>query len=62
MSGDMSAPYTDVPRGLPQDRGREKRQPYAAEHEDYNDHVAETPKEQGGKVSPAPRGTAPRKV
>ena len=62
MSGDKSPPYPGAARGLPQDGGREKRQPYAAEHEDYNDNVAKTPKEQGGKVSPAPRGTAPRKV
>ena len=41
----------------PRDTGREKRQPYAAEHEDYNDGVATPPEEQRGKTPPDPKRT-----
>lgn len=50
----------DAAGSLPHDNGREKRQPYAAEHEDYNDSVATPPQEQRGKTPPNPKRTGPK--
>ena len=43
-----SQPPSDPAVSLPHGGAREKRQPYAAEHEDYTDGVARPPEEHGG--------------
>jgi len=44
---DRSQPQPDLAGSLPHGRAREKRQPYAVEHEDYTDGVARPPEEHG---------------
>jgi hypothetical protein len=48
MRAYRSRPRPGSPGSLPHGDAREKRQPYAAEHEDYNDGVATPPEEGGG--------------
>ncbi len=53
-------PRPDAAASLPHGQARENRQPYAAEHEDYNDSVAKPPEEQGGENSPGSKKTRPQ--
>jgi hypothetical protein len=56
-----SRPHPDAGRSLPHGDARENRQPYATEHEDYNDGVAKPPEEQGGKNPPDAKKMRPRR-
>jgi hypothetical protein len=52
--------HPDAAEGLPHSESRERRQPYAAEHDDYNDGVATPPEEQRGRTPPDPKRTGPK--
>ena len=54
MRSNRSRPHRDVGESLPEGLARDRRQPYAAEHEDYHDGVARPPEQQGGET-PADR-------
>jgi hypothetical protein len=57
-----SRPQIDDETSAPHGLEREKRQPYAAEHEDYRDGVALPPQEgQGGQTPPDAKKTGARK-
>ncbi len=49
-------PKLDTQRNLPRDTGRERKQPYAAEYEDYAKGPAEPPKDQGPREKKPPPG------
>jgi hypothetical protein len=48
MTKHPPVPGVDAAEGVAHGDAREKRQPYAVEHEDYHDGVATPPEEQGG--------------
>ena len=51
MTKDRPRPDPGAATSLPHGEARENRQPYAAEHEDYNDRVAKPPEEQRRRES-----------
>ena len=61
MTKDRPRPDPGAAASLPHGEARENRQPYAAEHEDYNDSVAKPPEEQGGAKAPGSKKAAPRR-
>lgn len=61
MTKDRARPDPGADASLPHGEPRENRQPYAAEHEDYNDSVAKPPEEQVGAKAPGSKKAAPRR-
>ena len=62
MTKDRPRPDPGAAASLPHGEARENRQPYAAEHEDYNDSVAKPPAEQSGPKAPEAKKAASRSL